>query len=130
MKIPALLPWLVAATTLAVPVRSAPAEDFAAAYQEGQRNEHDGAAGAAYINQLMKSLGPALAASAKQCGGAPADTAAHPQQLALQISSDGSVRQVLVGSGSAYWDCFRAALAKKTLPRPPRDAFWTSGTVQ
>ena len=105
-----------------------PADEFAAAWKKGEQNEHDGAAGTAYVHQMVRSLGPALTASTQACGGSPAQSTQHVQ-LAMQLNIDGSVRKAMVAPSSAYWDCVRDALAKKQFPAPPTDGFWTSGTI-
>jgi hypothetical protein len=123
------LPLLIVAFGLTACSSAPPADEFSAAWKQGHENEHDGGAGSAYIHQMVKSLGPALTASTKQCGARPAETSKQPVQLVLQLNADGSVRKALIAPPSAYWDCVQTALKTQKFPPPPRDAFWTSGTI-
>ncbi|MBS0380342.1 MAG: hypothetical protein JSS29_17820 [Proteobacteria bacterium] len=104
-------------------------KEFAAAWDAGQKNEHDGGAGAAYIQQMVRSLGPALSASMKQCSDTPADPDGHVR-LVFQLALDGSIRKIMAQPRSPRWDCVTSSLAKKKFAPPPRDDFWTSGTVR
>jgi hypothetical protein len=103
--------------------------EFSAAWKEGQHNEHETADGATYVHGMVRWLGPALSDSERQCGGRSKDTTG-PVRLAVQLNLDGSVRKTMISPSSPHWVCVKEALAKKVFPAPPRDGFWTSGTIQ
>jgi hypothetical protein len=104
-------------------------DDFSAAWREGQHNEHETIDGAAYIHEMVRWLGPALSDSQRQCGGRPKDMT-EPVRLAVQLNLDGSVRKAMISPSTTHWECVKEALAKKAFPAPPRDGFWTSGTIR
>jgi hypothetical protein len=103
-------------------------DEFSAAWHEGQHNEHETVDGAAYVHGMVSWLGPALTDSEHQCGARPKDMPA-PVRMMVQINLDGSVRKAMVSPSSPHWVCVKEALTKKVLPAPPRDGFWTSGTM-
>jgi hypothetical protein len=102
--------------------------EFSAAWREGQHNERETLDGSAYVHEMVRWLGPALSDSQRQCGGRPKDMS-EPVRLAVQLNLDGSVRKALINPSSSHWECVKEALAKKSFPAPPRDGFWTSGTI-
>ena len=106
-------------------VAAPPVDEFTAAWNEGEHNEHGTIDGAAYVQGMVGWLGPALTASSKKCSG----DMARPARLVVQLNLDGSVRKAMVRPSSPYWECVKADLAKKNFPAPPRDGFWTSGTL-
>ena len=103
------------------------ADDFSAAWMEGQYNEQRTQDGAAYVRSMVRWLGPALSQSEAECG-ANTDKASSVK-LVVQVNLDGSVRKAMVRPSSARWECVKTVLTKKTFPPPPRDGFWTSGDI-
>jgi hypothetical protein len=123
-----VLPAIVACCLIAVASAATPEDEFVAAWNEGQHNERSTVDGALYVRGMVRWLGPALADSVRQCKGRAKDMT-RPVRLAVQLNLDGSVRRAMVSPSDPHWECVKDALAKKTFPAPPRDGFWTSGTI-
>jgi len=119
----ALLGGLCACAATPSTVASPSDDEFSAAWQEGDHTKDRD--GAAYVQNMARGLGPVLMASFSECNG----PRPGPARLAVQLNLDGSVRKAMVRPSTPYWECVKDSVAKKRFPPPPRDAFWTRGTL-